>query len=216
MQDIYDEIILKDTKAWWDEQYKSYSKDKIAHDDWLKMFEEIIITCDTPIIDLGCGTGNDIKCLLEYGKKVIPCDYSEDAIKSIQMNFSDIEIAKCFDMKEKFPFEDDFTSLIVADLSLHYFSEKDTERILNEIKRVLKKDGILIFRVNSIKEEMDGELVEVEEHFYQTIEGYKRFFDEDDIKRFFEDWEIIFAQEERIIRYEKVKQLWKVAVKVKK
>lgn len=216
MQDIYDDVILNTTKAWWDEQYKSYSKDKIAHDDWLKMFEDIIIACQTPIIDLGCGTGNDIKCLMEYGKEVIPCDYSEDAIKSILINFSGIERTECFDIKERFPFEDDFTSLIVADLSLHYFSNKDTQRILEEIKRILKPNGILIFRVNSIKEDMDGELVEVEKHFYQTIEGYKRFFDEEDIRRFFKDWEIIFSQEEKIIRYEKTKYLWKVAVKVNK
>ena len=137
MQDIYDDAILNTTKAWWDEQYKSYSKDKIAHDDWLKMFEDIIKTCDTPIIDLGCGTGNDIKCLMEYGKEVIPCDYSEDAIKSIQINFPDIERTECFDIKERFPFEDDFTSWISQVVVLRHFDKVKSQ----ERRRKCKREG---------------------------------------------------------------------------
>ena len=37
---------------------------------------------------------------------------------------------------DKFPFKDNYTSMIVADLSLHYFKKDDTIRIINEIKRV--------------------------------------------------------------------------------
>ena len=42
-------------------------------------------------------------------------------------------------------FENNYTDLIIADLSLHYFSDKDTKRIIKEIKRVLKPNGYLFF-----------------------------------------------------------------------
>ena len=38
-------------------------------------------------------------------------------------------------MLDIFPFEDNYTDLVIADLSLHYFREKDTYRIISEIKR---------------------------------------------------------------------------------
>ena len=106
----------------------------------------------TPIIDLGCGSGNDTLYLIERGKKVIPCDYSKNAIENIKNNFPEIERAECFDMTKGLPFEDNLTDIIISDLSLHYFTEQKTFEILDEIKRVLKPNGLLFFRVNSIND----------------------------------------------------------------
>lgn len=59
-------------------------------------------------------------------------------------------------MTRGLPFENNFTDLIICDLSLHYFREKTTFEILEEIKRVLKPDGILLFKVNSVKDVNHG------------------------------------------------------------
>ena len=82
----------------WNEMYKNYNIEEIKYDDWLKSFNNEIENCKTPIIDLGCGRGNDTKYLIEKGKKVIPCDYSEKAIENIKKNFPEVERAECFDM----------------------------------------------------------------------------------------------------------------------
>ena len=151
-------------------------------DDWLDLFEETMQSCTTPIIDLGCGKGNDVLYLIEHGKtNVIPCDYSGPAIDNIKKNFPEILRAECFDMAAGFPFPDEFTDVIIANLSLHYFTEKITHEIVSEIKRILKPQGILIFRVNSIRG-VNNNWLEVEPHLFRDPdEGYKRFFDEDDI-----------------------------------
>ena len=99
------------------------------------------------------------------------------------------------------------------------FNEEDTKNILNEIKRVLQKDGILIFRVNSTKDVNygAGEGEEIEKHFYRTQVGmYKRFFDKEDIEYFFKKWKNLYINEEQMTRYEKVKEVWKCAYKVEK
>lgn len=203
----------------WNEIHSSYQRDKIKYDDWLELFQSEIDNCKTPIIDLGCGSGNDTLYLIEKGKKVIPCDYSKNAIQNIKNNFPEVERAECFDMTKGLPFEDNFTNLIICDLSLHYFREKTTFEILKELKRVLKPNGILLFRVNSIKDTNHGagEGKEIEPHLYETIDGrYKRFFDYEDVERFFATWEKIYVHEETMGRYEREKVLWKCAMKVKK
>ena len=203
----------------WNTIHTNYERDNLKYDDWLDLFEDKIKNCTTPIIDLGCGSGNDTLYLLEKGKEVIPCDYSENAIENIKKNFPEIQRTECFDMVNGLPFPNDFTDIIIADLTLHYFLEKDTIKILEEIKRVLKSKGILIFRVNSINDVLygAGKGLEVEKHLYQTDDmGYKRFFDEKDIKYFLNGWDISYMQEEDMTRYDKPKKLWRCLAKANK
>ncbi len=203
----------------WNDIHSHYEREKIKYDDWLELFDRAIKQCETPIIDLGCGSGNDTLYLIERGKKVIPCDYSKNAIENIKNNFPEIERAECFDMSRGLPFEDNFTDIIISDLSLHYFTEKKTFEILDEIKRVLKPNGLLFFRVNSVKDVNHGagKGKEIEPHLYETDDGrYKRFFDSEDIKKFFYDWENLYLHEEVMKRYEAEKVLWRGAFKVNK
>lgn len=203
----------------WNNIYNNYERDKIKYDDWLDLFDRAIQNCQTPIIDLGCGSGNDTLYLIERGKKVIPCDYSKNAIQNIKKNFPEVERAYCFDMSRGLPFEDNLTDIIISDLSLHYFTKGKTLEILKEIKRVLKPNGLLIFRVNSVKDVNHGagQGTEIEHHLYETDDGrYKRFFDEEDIKRFFSDWESLYIHEETMGRYDMEKVLWRCAMQVKK
>ena len=86
------------------------------------------------------------------------------------------------------PFDDNSFEIVIADLCLHYFREKDTFNLISEINRILKKDGHLIFRVNSINDvnHAAGQGTEIEKHLYSTEDNrLKRFFDENDIKYFF-------------------------------
>ena len=154
--------------------------------------------------------------LLNKGKKVISCDQSENAIKNIKKNFPEVFDAKCFNMLDGFPFPDDYCELIIADLCLHYFKEKDTFKIINEIRRILKKDGHLIFRLNSINDINygAGEGQEVEPHLYVTSDNrFKRFFDENDILHYFKDFQIVYLKEEIMTRYKLEKRLYRGCVK---
>lgn len=203
----------------WNDIHSYYERDKIKYDDWLELFDREIQNCQTPIIDLGCGCGNDTLYLIERGKKVIPCDYSKNAIHNIEKNFPEVEKAYRFDMSRGLPFEDNLTDIIISDLSLHYFTKEKTSKILQEIKRVLKPNGLLIFRVNSVKDvnHLTGQGTEIEHHLYKTNDGrYKRFFDEEDINRFFSDWKSLYIHEEIMGRYGMDKVLWRCAMQVKK
>lgn len=214
-----EEYAIKRRKENWENKHKYCERKNIKYDEWLKTFDKEIESCKTPIIDLGCGKGNDTLYLTQKGKNVIPCDYSEKLILYIQKNFPELERTECFDMTKGLPFEDNFTDIIIADLSLHYFTKDTTYRILEEIKRVLKQKGILIFRVNSINDLNFGakQGKEIEKHLYETEDGEnKRFFDMEDIKKFFNTWDILYLKEEKIDRFSMQKVLWECKVQSKK
>ena len=147
----------------WNGLHKEFVKtNNTKYDDWLEEFGEIVLNTKSKIVDLGCGvTGNNTSYLLERGKKVVSCDFAKEALNVV----SKIEGSETllFDMLETFPFEDNFTDIVIADLSLYYFKENDTKRIINEIKRILKPNGYLLFRLNSTNSTECKNLIEKNE-----------------------------------------------------
>ena len=200
----------------WNDLHKEFAKNiKPKYDEWLNEFESIISNVKTEIVDLGCGvTGNNTLYLLEKGKQVISCDFAEEALNVIKT----IKGSKTllFDMLNTFPFEDNSTELVIADLSLHYFKEEDTKRIISEIKRILKPNGYLFFRVNSTnsteyKKIIDRRDEEIESNLFFSKNMEKRFFNENDINKYFKDFKIISLKEENMARWCPDKIIWKCA-----
>lgn len=203
---------------YWEETHRAqgYARDRIRVDDWLDRFADVIGQTDKPVLDLGCGGGNDTLYLIEKGKPVIACDQSETAIANIQKNFPEVRETHCFNMLDPFPFADGSFEVVIADLCLHYFLEKETMQILREIQRILLPGGHLIFRVNSVNDihHGAGKGTEVEHHVYETDAGtLKRFFDEADIRRLFSEFQIEYVHEEIMTRYQFEKRLFRGCVR---
>ena len=168
---------------------------------------------DIPIIDLGCGYGNDTLYLHERGYKVISCDLSMEALKRLDY-FIDKPVIKHFDMLAGLPFENSSAKIVIADLSIHYFLWKDTGRIVEEIRRVLTDGGHLLCRVNSAKD-MQRCLaagVSIEEYYYDFGGRKKRFFDRDHLESLFRSWDIRHIDEYSLERFGSSKVIWEIAV----
>lgn len=190
-------------KNYWNDIYKNLKDVKPTYDLWLDKYRYILDEYkDTTIVDLGCGSGGDTLYLIERNYKVLSCDYSKEAL-SIVNKFIPSAKTMYLDLTNKLPFKDDSISIIIADLSIHYFNDATTKNIISEIKRVLKPSGYLIGRVNSIKDINYGALTgkKIENNFYLTRDGYKRFFNEEDIEYYFKDFNIKNYSEENMNRY---------------
>ena len=209
--------IRNNSSDYWDEHYTS---DTITpkYDDWLKKYSERLeLSRHTPIIDLGCGAGNNALYLSQMGYDVIACDYSNEALDKVKAFAPDVKTIR-LDMTEGLNFQDDSAFVVIADLSLHYFKEETTAFILKEIDRILKLDGLLLIRVNSIRDVHygAGQGNAIEQGFYFNAGRYKRFFDEKMIDRFFSDWYIDYIREYELNRYAMPKVVWELALTKRK
>lgn len=208
----------------WNDIHTKHENNPIVVDNWLERFEGIIDKWNLPILDLGCGSGNDTWYLLNKKKEVIACDQSQKAVENLKRRLplmcadaglanegTELVDVRCMNMLDGLELRDDYFGIVIADLSLHYFRECDTRRILREIKRVLVNGGHILLRVNSVNDVLhgagDGE--EIEHHLYKTNNGMlKRFFDEEDIKNIFSDFTIEFCEEQKMTRYKDEKYLY--------
>jgi len=181
--------------------------------DWILEHSDVIsnsVSAGKPILELGCGSGEDTIHLTKFGA-VVATDINIDALQA-QRAKSAARI--CLDVSKTFPFREKSFGFILASLSLHYFSWIETKIIVSEIKRVLVDRGNLIVRVNSTDDinygAASGEKVEA--NFYRIENKYKRFFEFDSIKKLFLDWNIIQANEREIDRYGKPKFIWEIVL----
>ncbi len=213
----------KNNIEYWNKLHAYYERNDIIKesvgDNWLDRFDEVILPSRGPAIDLGCGSGNDTYSLISRGKKVIACDASPNAIANVERNFPEVMGTCCFDMLDSFPFYNNSTDLIIADLCLHYFKREDTIKILKEIRRILVNNGNILIRVNSMNDinHGAGNGKEVERHLYMTEDGrYKRFFDTHDIYDFFNIFDIKYVREDIMTRYKLEKRLYTIRLRNKK
>lgn len=205
----------KSQSNYWNEMYFAYGNRKPSYDLWLAKYADILRdSLDIPIIDLGCGFGNDTLYLREQGYQVISCDFSVEALQRLG-SFIENPVTKLFDMTKGLPFANESAKIIIADLSLHYFSWQETRNIAADIRRVLQKDGYLLARVNSVRDTNHGagQGDIIEENFYCIGGRLKRFFNKEQLEELFNKWIFHYCTETTMHRYKNSKVLWEIAVK---
>ena len=182
-----------------DEYWKEHVNKNLEEDLWIDDYKKYL-SCNGLCLDLGCGIGQYTKKLMEYGLDVISSDISTIALSKVKLINPNIVN---MDMREKFPFEDEKFDIVFANLSIHYFSDIDTKKIINEIKRVLKKGGLFIGSVNGIQgfDNIKDTASIIDYHFYFNNDKYIRLFDIEDVKKYLSDFNILKIDERETIRF---------------
>ena len=189
-----------------DEYWKEHVNKELESDMWIDEYKEYFNN-KGKCLDLGCGIGQYSKILMEYGYNVTSADISEIALKKVN-EFND-NIMK-IDMREKLSFPDNEFELVFANLSIHYFNDKDTKNLILEIKRVLKTDGLFIGSVNGIEgyQEIKSTAKEIEKHYWLNKGKYIRLFNEDDLKKYLSPFIITMIEKRETIRFNHKKNYW--------
>ena len=161
------------------------------------------------LLELGCGSGWDTADLLAAGCPVIAADISRENVTECAQCLPGVKVVQ-LDITSPLPFADHTMAVILASLSLHYFSWENTLQIGSELKRCIQQNGILLVRFNSTHDFHYGasSTEEIEPNFYLVGERTKRFFDEINVRHFLQGWDIRFLEENVIQRYKNPKHVW--------
>ena len=183
----------------------------MKNDPWLEKWLELIQkkSAGGHVLELGCGNGQDTVDLLAAGCKVTAMDIWRENVTECAVAAPKADILQ-MDIGKPLPFAKDSASVIIASLSLHYFSWDVTLQIASEIRRCIKAGGLLLTRFNSLNDRQHGasSTLEIEPNFFNVGTGTKRFFDEDSVRLFLQGWDIQFLEENVIDRYKKPKYVW--------
>ena len=122
------------------------------------LFDQILkneFTERTKILDAGCGAGRNLVYFLRCGCRVFAVDENPEAVRyvrqlagSLAPDLSDenFRVAKV----EALPFPDDCFDLVISSAVLHFAAdERQFDRMLDEMWRVLKNGGLFFARLAS-------------------------------------------------------------------
>ena len=107
-------------------------------------FVQKYITPDSIVLDAACGTGFGSMLLAQKAKKVVAIDIDEPSIKRARASFSKDNLNFLEADVKKTTFPDDYFDVIVSIETIEHLTEADQALFLQELKRVLKKEGVLI------------------------------------------------------------------------
>jgi SAM-dependent methyltransferase len=122
--------------------------------------------------------------MADAGMIVCGVDRSAERVRVAQERTSKASFA-VVDLRRGLPFQSSCADLITASLSLHYFDRATTDRIVADIRRVLKPGGTLLCRVNVVGDtaSLYGQGPEHEPDYFEVDPGYfKRFFTETSLR----------------------------------
>ncbi len=95
------------------------------------------------VLDVGCGTGADLKSYGEAGCEMYGIDLSPSMLERAQIKFGGSADLRLCDAAHT-PFQDRFFDLVLSTYTLHEIPYKKRSSVINEMIRVVKDDGNLL------------------------------------------------------------------------
>lgn len=170
-----------DESKYWDEKLRVYTKEKWSRQPAeFGCFAVSYFSNKGKVLDLGAGPGLDAVYFSQKGYEVVATDISNFAKKEIMARAREVQINVKFkkaDLREKLPFKNKSFDVVYAHQSLHFFNDRTTKRIVREVHRILKPDGMFTALFNSTKDPEIKELRKISKDYYCSTRGLtKRFF----------------------------------------
>lgn len=100
------------------------------------------------VLDVCCGTGDQLFCFAKSGIEAVGMDIDPKMIHVAKKRKDKLGIRNISFLTgdaANIPFKDGSFSFVLVSLGLHEIEENLRDKIISEMKRVVKKDGFLIF-----------------------------------------------------------------------
>src|SRR5262249_41726548 len=184
--------------TYWDHFFRSRRQAGIDLDwgeQWTAIFGPILQAYRVQtLLDLGCGSGNDVRRLAHLGLAVVGLDYSKEAVRHAAANASPYARFVLADMAAGLPFGAACFDAVMANVAIHMFSDALTRALLQDVKRILRPRGIFLFHVNALEDralrsQRKGPPRELEPNYVLEADGQTmHFFSEDYLRDLLREW----------------------------
>lgn len=182
-------LFYKNKANVWDDVWKKdvYSKPDLRREKAAIKIEKLLnyinIESSTTVLDLGCGGGYVARELFfKTNAQIFGIDSSKEAIHLAVEKSRETTIKfKQADIR-KIPFPDDFADVVLCIGVIEHIM--DYENCLNEIKRVLKSDG-LVYVVSSNRDSFIYEQKVIRERLGFWNYGYQKNWTKDELEEIF-------------------------------
>jgi SAM-dependent methyltransferase len=188
----------------------------MVRDNWLERWLPVAVARagDAPVLEIGCGHGDDTAALAAAGLRVIAFDLSAVAVAIAKVRVPSATV-ECRNIRDPWPEQARELGVVVASLSLHYFNWIETRAIAERLRTVLRRGGVLLCRLNSTEDKNFGAQghPEIEPNFFMVNGVPKRFFDESSVRSLFAPgWRLLSLEHFNTRKYLKPKSLWEAVV----
>jgi ubiquinone/menaquinone biosynthesis C-methylase UbiE len=125
------------------------------------------IAQDKVVLDIASGSGYGTKLLSEVAKKVYGVDVSEESVEYAKENYNSKNIEYLVGDAEKIPLPDGSVDLVVTFETVEHVN--NYMKFIDEIHRVLKKDGLAIISTPNDEEFAEGNHFHLHEFKYKEL-----------------------------------------------
>ncbi len=96
------------------------------------------------VLDIACGEGYGTHIISKYAEKVYGMDISKEAIDNANNKYVEKNLSFCESSVDSINLNDNSLDVVVSFETIEHLNEELQEKFMLEVKRVLKKEGILI------------------------------------------------------------------------
>jgi ubiquinone/menaquinone biosynthesis C-methylase UbiE len=142
----YAEYLLQKTQEDYNQIADDFSRYREKPWEEARFLFDNYIKSGDKVLDLGCGSGQYFEFLKDKNVEYVGVDFSEELIKIARKKYPEAKFQTADALN--LPFSDDYFDKVYAIALLHNIPSKEFRiKALKEVKRVLKKRGLLIFTV---------------------------------------------------------------------
>ncbi len=137
-------------KRHWEELFAHMEGERSARSsEWLRPHLKALGRSGPHVLDLGSGTGDDVRVLAREGFQPVGLDFAMNGLRFARDMFPRGRFLQADIEARRLPFRDASFDVVIGRCSLHYFTTPQTQRLFDEVARVLVPGGAFAFVVNS-------------------------------------------------------------------